>query len=428
MRTVDGDAGGGSGELPHRDELSSWKEIADHLGVSVRTAQDWEETRGLPVRRYRGTKGRVTASAAELSTWQAAVLGKPHWWARPRFLGAWSAAGTVLLLVAVGVILGQRLAAPRPGKPSGYRVEPGALIVTDGSGRELWRKLFDAPLNTPAYGADPPRQMVRFENIDQDPGIETLFNYEPANYTQHRSALICFSEEGREKWRFVAGRAVSDQRRAYSPYYMVSTFFITSLGKGGPRGVVVSSHHAVWWPHQVAVLDGNGRLLGEYWHSGRLYDNQLSDLDGDGVAEVLLAGYNIGYHATTLVVLDPRKVAGASRQEPGDPDQLQGFSEGTEKARIIFPRTCINAAFENWTNVRMNVAAESIRITSIERMRDPAYAVTYTLDRQLRLTGCRWDEALIRLHRELEKKRVLDHRLTEQEMAGSRKLLVARPK
>lgn len=226
----------------------------------------------------------------------------------------------------------------------------------------------------------------------------------------------------------MAGRAVSDQRRAYSPYYMVSTFFITSLGKGGPRGVVVSSHHAVWWPHQVAVLDGNGRLLGEYWHSGRLYDNQLSDLDGDGVAEVLLAGYNIGYHATTLVVLDPRKVAGASRQGPGDPDQLQGFSEGTEKARIIFPRTCINAAFENWTNVRMNVTAESIRITSIERMRDPAYAVTYTLDRQLRLTGCRWDEALIRLHRELEKKGVLDHRLTEQEMAGSRKLLVARPK
>ena len=270
--------------------------------------------------------------------------------------------------------------------------------------------------------------MVWFENVDQDPGIETLFSYEPANYTQHRTALICFSEEGREKWRFSAGREVSDRQRTFSPYFIIGNFFITSLGKGGSKGIVVSSHHAVWWPHQVAVLDGGGRLLGEYWRSGRLYDNQLSDLDGDGVDEFLAAGYNIGYHATTLVVLDPRKVAGASRQEPGDPHQLQSFSEGTEKARIVFPRTCINAAFENWTNVRMNVTAESVRITSIERMRDPAYAVTYTLDPQLRLRECRWDEALIRLHRDLEQKGVLKHRLTEAEMAASRKLLVARPK
>jgi hypothetical protein len=50
------------------------------------------------------------------------------------------------------------------------------------------------------------------------------------------------------------------------------------------------------------------------------------------------------------------------------------------------------------------------------------------LDRQLRLRECRWDEALIRLHRQLEKKRVLDHRLTEQETAASRNLLAARPK
>lgn len=44
-------------ENPER-ELSSWKEIAAHPGVSVRTAQDRERSRGLPVRRLPGVRRR----------------------------------------------------------------------------------------------------------------------------------------------------------------------------------------------------------------------------------------------------------------------------------------------------------------------------------------------------------------------------------
>jgi hypothetical protein len=39
-------------------ELGSWKEIADYLKINVRTAQKWEQERGLPVGRLQGTKGR----------------------------------------------------------------------------------------------------------------------------------------------------------------------------------------------------------------------------------------------------------------------------------------------------------------------------------------------------------------------------------
>lgn len=47
-------------------ELTSWKEIADYLGVAERTAQKWESERGLPVRRLPGPKGRVSADPADL--------------------------------------------------------------------------------------------------------------------------------------------------------------------------------------------------------------------------------------------------------------------------------------------------------------------------------------------------------------------------
>jgi len=53
-----------------RQELDSWKEIAAHLDVNVRTAQIWEKERGLPVRRLPGNYGRVFARLDEIQAWK----------------------------------------------------------------------------------------------------------------------------------------------------------------------------------------------------------------------------------------------------------------------------------------------------------------------------------------------------------------------
>lgn len=50
--------------------LTSWKEIAHHLGVNVRTAQKWERDRSLPVQRVSGARSRVSANIAELDVWK----------------------------------------------------------------------------------------------------------------------------------------------------------------------------------------------------------------------------------------------------------------------------------------------------------------------------------------------------------------------
>lgn len=52
--------------------LTTWGEIAAYLQVSVRTAQNWANGRGLPVQRY---GGRVSARTAELDAWVAAETG-----------------------------------------------------------------------------------------------------------------------------------------------------------------------------------------------------------------------------------------------------------------------------------------------------------------------------------------------------------------
>ena len=63
-----------SSMTPHRDPviLTSWKEVAHHLGRSVRTVQRWEAQFGLPVQRPDGHQtGIIHASTAELDEWLA---------------------------------------------------------------------------------------------------------------------------------------------------------------------------------------------------------------------------------------------------------------------------------------------------------------------------------------------------------------------
>ena len=59
-----------SNAAPPQRELGSWKEIADYLGVNIRTAQKWERERALPVRRGSGPRSRVSASAEALDAWR----------------------------------------------------------------------------------------------------------------------------------------------------------------------------------------------------------------------------------------------------------------------------------------------------------------------------------------------------------------------
>jgi hypothetical protein len=58
-----------TGQREQRGSLQTWKEIAEHLGVSVRTAQLWEKERGLPVRRMEGVRPQVRALTQDLEVW-----------------------------------------------------------------------------------------------------------------------------------------------------------------------------------------------------------------------------------------------------------------------------------------------------------------------------------------------------------------------
>ena len=68
--TAEGEARRSDITQPEKRYLSSWKAIAQYIGVSLRTVQRWERSSGLPVRRPGGNNtGTVVAIAAEIDDW-----------------------------------------------------------------------------------------------------------------------------------------------------------------------------------------------------------------------------------------------------------------------------------------------------------------------------------------------------------------------
>lgn len=416
-----------SDDRPDRKELGSWKEIADYLGVSVRAAQRWERHRDLPVRRLPGGKGRVSAEAAALDRWRAATLAAPRWWASVRFVRYYALLSTLLLLIIAGV-LAHAYITTRRGVPSRFFLHQRTLVVTDDHGTEIWTKTFPDAFRVGISDSDwLATRRAWFGDLDDDGRIELLFVYEPASVEHVGSALICFSDRGEEKWRFVPGRAVSTPTTTFSPIYLVAQIQVASRCKSRDRIVLVTSHHLSFYPNQFVVLSPKGAVLGEYWHSGDLYEMATADLDGDGCQEVLLAGVSNGYKAGTMVALDLRDVGGASAEEDQS-YQLQRFGPGRERARILFPRSCINRKFEDY-NLPYELAVQQnwIGITIRERTGDPSAGEIYRLNSKLELVDFDVSDRFKTLHRELESAGQLDHPLTADELSALRRLRVLKP-
>lgn len=145
-------------------DLASWKEIADYLKVSVRTAQLWERKHGLPVRRLPGVRGKVIASRADLDAWRAGSLPAPG----PADRRRWAFTS---IAAALALLVGAWVFRPVP-KPSSARALPAFLVVSDEAGQELWRKRFDLDLGQFTI---PERPRIWVGDLDGDGESEVLF-------------------------------------------------------------------------------------------------------------------------------------------------------------------------------------------------------------------------------------------------------------
>jgi excisionase family DNA binding protein len=319
-------------------ELSSWKEIAAYLGVSVRTAQLWERERGLPVYRLPGARSQVRVLESQLEAWkQSRTTPAAAPIARSRRFGL-----VALLIVGALVLVAAVVRWPRT--PAGYRVEHHALIVTDDGGRELWRHVF-ADLADEAYQREGKvwigdlgdhRVTILFQEVPRSPGPS--------------GPLIAYNADGSERWRFPPGRTVRTVTESFAPAFRVMHFLIAPLGRDRQHRIAVTSTHNTSFICQIALLDNNGKVLREYWHSGHLQHLLAADLNHQGWKSLFVAGISNARKTATLIELDPDHFTGASNEESPS-YQLQDFARPVETARILFPRSRMNIALESFMDI-----------------------------------------------------------------------------
>ncbi len=305
------------------------------------------------------------------------------------------------------------LSVQNAGPPADFRIEVKTLIVLDGQGHEIWRYEFPTRFQKNVY-EDSGVRKCSFGDIDGDAGVEMLFVFVPENFGSVGTALFCFSEDGTLKWRFEPGRAIRDTRQEYRPPFFISNVRIVPLPDSSSR-IMVSSNHYLHNPNQIAMLDSKGNLIGEYWHSGHLLHVVLADINGDGIEEILLGGVNNGYRQATLVILDPRRVNGASRQPV---IQILDLPPGTEESVVLFPRTCVsrNSEYNRVTGLNVTVERRIVLATAegVSEDRNPGVMI-YELDFDLHVISARPDSHLKEAHRSFELDGKLDHSWTEDE-------------
>jgi hypothetical protein len=280
------------------------------------------------------------------------------------------------------------------GQPRSGRMDGSTLVIMNAEGKELWRKVFPEGLRKVFpeglsgdwYYGQGLNTRIWFADLAGKGQVDVLFLYLPADSTQSRSStLICYSDRGKEKWRWTPGRDLPEMAGSPATFWTLAVRVLKATEKRPPR-IVVSSVHIPWWPNQIAVLDFNGKTISEYWHSGTLTDMVLADLDGDGREEILATGVANGYdHQATLVVLDPDRVFGASAEVRPE-FQIHGMGVAQERLRLLFPRSDLNRALFQYNQaIEPTVEHGGLRLTVMECITPPGCRIWYEFDKNFRL-------------------------------------------
>jgi hypothetical protein len=308
------------------------------------------------------------------------------------------------------------------GRPQSGRLDGATLTILNAEGKELWRKSFSDGFWAEFYdqGVAP---RLRFVDLDGQGHTSVLLLYHPAISPRSRSTtLICYSDRGKEKWRWTPGRELPELEGTPATYRTVALVVLKAAQNKPPR-IVVSSIHDPWWPNQIAVLDSNGKTISEYWHSGHLDHLTLADLDGDGRDEIVATGISNGYHQATLVVLDPDRVFGASTEAARPELQIHGMGAAQERLRLLFVRSDLNKTLSVY-NAGQEAAIDRgrIRLSVAECLQPPSCLMWYEFDQHFELETAYADEQFRTTHAQFYAKGKDAHSFSPEEQAEFEKI------
>lgn len=332
--------------------LAGWKEIANYLNTSVRTAQRWEQELGLPVHHAGSSKGySVFAFLGELASWlkdpnrnaiatnerpQPAVSKElrigTSTWRFPRIV-----VPAVITAVAAGAILAAlRFGAVRPPK-LGAITFSGDQMLAWSNGKVAWSYDFGQPTRHL-----PPEELGRKRKVWIRPMngygkgevivAAPLLQFETGALST--DAVYCFSARGKVLWRHAFTDRVHFGGEECGPRWEVHALVVT----GG------ATNWSVWcticsYPTSVAMvvkIDPSGNTTTYFVNYGHL--GHLNELQVPGGPYLLAGGINNESDEGALAVLEETTPSGHSPQAEAL-SECEVCPAGQPYRYFLFPRS-----------------------------------------------------------------------------------------
>ncbi len=340
--------------------------------------------------------------------------------------GATLAVGAGLMAAALYMFRHPELQFWKERAPAAISTFGDTLIVRNRDDQIIWK--FRAPAEvTPGYGSDD----FLSTDLNEDGHAELICCLSFKGNEMLTSPLYCFSDRGRPLWEFNAGGKLRTREDLFRDVFYARAIATVPLEPGRGRGVLIGATHSPWFPYHLALLDAKGRKLGEFWNSGHFTRGAVAveDLNGDGLAEIIIGGQNNGYDSACLAVFDQRRMQGSSPQKDTPRFEFLDLPPGTEDYYILMPPSPLSRMFEvrnHVTAINIDREAKTIEALVVEH-REPytgglSYILRYLFDYDLHVLSCKPEDYYSSKLRELSARKVMPE-ITRDEIASWKDLV-----
>lgn len=332
------------------DLLESWKEISEYLNRDIKTCQRWEKKSGLPIHRIEGySKSRVFAYRQELDKWFQEKFTNSINHSHQK-VKKFSKIGFILALACMTIAAAAIyliISCENPKEIDDFRIEGSKLIFLNSKNNKIAE--FDTKVDGLKFSGHY-KQYADIRSFEHEANFLPLFIKKDLNndgkkeflfavYTDERTdadKIYCFSYEGKKMWGFKAGKVQKYGEKIYADDYHVLGIGADDLNQDGKLEIIVLAAHLSEFPSQMALLDCDGNVMGEYWNSGHFTDYCFFDTDNDKIKEIILTGQNEEFMEPCCIILDFNHIKGFSPQNKSQ-YQCSEYTFSREKYYLLLP-------------------------------------------------------------------------------------------